>query len=380
MRILQVTNIISPHQLPLARQIASIVGENNFRFAAVAQPDPERLRLGWRSNDTEEWILRPGENESDIDEYNRWWHEADVVLCGERLFQHMAERLARNQLCFYMSERWWKPPIGRARMLFPSFLKMAMKFRLLAAHPNFHYLSIGPFSAQDISTLAKMEGRIWQWGYFTDTPQPPISETTSDNKLKILWAGRMLAWKQVGILIKAVGTLTKKGIPIELTLIGEGPQKLKLKKLARQQLNEKEFSFIDPVPVSKIAEIMRAHNVYALPSNGYEGWGAVINESMASGLTVVATDQSGAAAAMIENGVNGLICRSGDWRELASCLRQISNNSEFRNELARNAQKSILNSWSPQIAAQRFIGCSQALLQKREPPIYAKGPMSILKN
>ena len=93
MRILQVTNIISHHQLPLARQLASKVGPENFRFAVTEPPHAEREKLGWNSQVNEPWILRAGEHEEDRKEFEKWWDDADVVLCGERRFNQMQDRL-----------------------------------------------------------------------------------------------------------------------------------------------------------------------------------------------------------------------------------------------------------------------------------------------
>ena len=130
MRILQVTNIISHHQLPLARCLKHLVGENNFRFSVTQPPMPDRKKLGWNSGENEPWILRPGENQAEREQFERYWDESDVVICGERLLDRMKQRIDHDRLTFYMSERWWKPPIGVARLLYPPFALMVMRFRM----------------------------------------------------------------------------------------------------------------------------------------------------------------------------------------------------------------------------------------------------------
>ena len=376
MRILQVTNIISPHQIPLAKQLAMIVGENNFRFAAMAPPDPERLRMGWQMADTESWILRPGECENDMHEYEHWWNEADVVLCGERLFQGMSQRLARGQLCFYMSERWWKPNLGRARLLSPKFFKLALEFRRISNNPNFHYLPIGPLATQDIFTLKKFNDRIWNWGYFTDLPQQITIFAPSRKILKVLWVGRMLDWKNVDILIKSIKKISTPNNPFELTLVGNGPERPYLERLANENINGDTITFIDPLPSSKIIDLMRQFDVYVLPSSAYEGWGAVINEAMSAGLAVISSDQTGSAAAMIDHGINGLLFESGNQSDLECCLLRLSEDEKFRNILASRAMKTIYELWSPQVAAKRLLEFSQSIISKQKPKIYSSGPLS----
>lgn len=376
MRILQVTNLVSHHQLPIARHLVSMVGEKNFRFAALEPPNAERLRLGWGASDTNPWVLRVAENHDDKQQFERWWDEADIVLCGERRFGRMADRLHRGKHCLYMSERWWKPPIGSLRLLSPRFLLMTMQFRKIADDPNFHYLAIGPFAVKDISKIVKLENRIWQWGYFPSTFSKQECATLPTTTFRILWAGRMLDWKRIDNLIKACALLQKEGVPVELTLVGDGPQLRALKNLAARILRPGNYSFIQPLPAHEVPRLMSEHHVYVLPSSSYEGWGAVINEAMACGRAVVASAKAGAAAAMINHGVNGLLFQPGDWRALAAQLSSIASDRVLLTSLGQAALRTIEEVWSPCVAAERLIEFGNSLLERRRPPLYESGPLA----
>lgn len=377
MRILQVSNLVSHHQLPLARELAQIVGEENFRFCATQIPSVERVRLGWNSQDDEAWILRAGEHESHRNKFEEWWDSADVVLSGERRFDRMADRLAQKKMCFYMSERWWKPPVGKLRLLHPVFLGMAMQFKRIAKLPTFHYLPVGPYAELDIDFLTNLRYKMWRWGYFTN-----CQEFTQDNldqkncAIKILWAGRMLDWKKVDTLIKALAELSRIHVGYELTLIGDGPERNKLMRLADTLLDARNYVFLGSVPATEVPKIMSRHDVYVLPSSAYEGWGVVVNEAMACGCAVVASKETGAAAAMIEDGVNGLLFDSGDWRKLADQLCKLACSVELRQRLAIEARRTIKDVWSPRVVAERFCNVSEALLSKKNVPVYTSGPMS----
>lgn len=379
MRILQVSNLVSHHQLPLARQLACAVGENNFRFASVGLPDPERARLGWNCETPESWVLKPAESDFDRAQFEHWWNKADIVLCGERILDSMADRLKREQICFYMSERWWKPPLGLARLLHPSFLRMAFDFSKMAKSPFFHYLPIGPYAEADMGKLVNFGERSWRWGYFTELPDE-LSETKveNDKKIKILWAGRMLRLKRVDTLIRAVAEAERLGgIGIfELTLIGNGPERASLDRMAKKLLPNLNFRFLDPIPAKQVHTVMADHDVYVLPSNSYEGWGAVINEAMSSGCTVVASSSTGAASAMIQHGINGLLFSPGDWKSLARHLLSLADSIDLRTELSRNALSDLKEFWSPQVASDRFVNVCNALLSKSNSPNYSFGPMS----
>lgn len=379
MKILQVTNLVSHHQLPIARHLISILGEQNFRFAALDAPDAERLRLGWNGTEVEPWILRVAEVESDKTQFERWWSEADIVLCGERRFHNMVDRLKLGNHCLYMSERWWKPPIGSFRLLWPRFLRMSMQFRRVAKDPGFHYLAKGPFAAADISKIADLENRLWQWGYFPPLPTECSLPRPQTETLRILWAGRMLDWKRVDTLIKATAALQKESTPVELTLVGDGPQRGALEKLAESILIPGRYSFVPPLPAEQVPLMMRNYDIYVLPSSSYEGWGAVVNEAMGCGLAVVASAKAGAAAAMIDHEVNGLLFQPGDWRDLATHLSRLAADRALLSSLGQAAQRTIGDLWSPRVAAERLIDFSNALLGKRKPPKYESGPLAPAK-
>ena len=234
MKVLQVTNIVCHLQLPVARELAAALGTKHFRFAAVTPPDPERLRLGWAQDESAEWLLRTAERREDNAELMKWWDQADVVFCGQRCLDLFRARLNAGKLTFYMSERWWKPPIGVARLLHPQFLRMALRFRRLAGSPLFHFLGCGANATRDIRYLAAFPSRAWRWGYFTPEPDKEPPAQRAGHGLNILWAGRMLRWKRVDTLLRAFALVAQQLESIHLRLIGHGPMEPRLRALAEE--------------------------------------------------------------------------------------------------------------------------------------------------
>ncbi|TLU81966.1 MAG: glycosyltransferase family 4 protein [Chlorobium sp.] len=376
MKVLYVTNIISPHQIPLARQIVELVGVDNFLFVATELPKEERVKLGWNADENETWILRARENDAYCSQFEQWWDEADVVICGDRRFSRMNDRLEKGKLTFYMSERWWKPPIGMMRQLHPRFALMKANFMKIAKSPHFHYLPMGLYAAADMKHIADFYGKMWQWGYFTELPNQLPTIDREDPSLHVLWAGRMLAWKRVKVLIRAFSQLQHECRVATLTLVGFGPERIRLEKLAKKCLVDGTYRFLPQVPAHQVIELMKQHHIYVLPSNGYEGWGAVINEAMSAGCAVIASKEGGAAKSMIVHGKNGLLFNAGDWRSLAACLELLSRNETMRRQLAEEGQRTINECWSPAIAAERFVTVCASLLAGYPVPTFVNGPMA----
>jgi glycosyltransferase involved in cell wall biosynthesis len=203
-------------------------------------------------------------------------------------------------------------------------------------------------------------------------PQVPRREAG----LEILYAGRMLGWKRVDTLIRAFGILERQDKAARLILIGDGPEKRKLQALVKQLDLPGAVEFQFSVPMAEVWAKMNASHVYVLPSSSYEGWGAVVNEAMSQGCAVVASEAAGSAKTMIHHGENGLLFRPGDWRQLGALLCQLSADEPLRRKLAAAGQRTIGESWSPKIGAERFLSACDALLSDHSVQKYSGGPMS----
>lgn len=376
MKILLVSNIVSHHQVPLAIQLSRIVGENNFLFAAMGRPDKERLNNGWSNKYDYSWIVHPNESANDSKMYENFWRDADVVICGERLIDKMQDRVNKGKLCFYMSERWWKPPIGKLRLFHPRYARMCSSFRKLAKNDHFHYLSIGPFAAKDLKTIVELNNRIWLWGYFTEVSNQINLVNKAPRVVSILWIGRMLKWKRVDLLIRALAKIESEGISFKLTLVGDGPQLADLENLAKKYLTKSNYEFMNFIPSSEVLNFMSKFDVYVLPSNAYEGWGAVVNEAMSVGCAVIASNKTGSGAAMIKSGTNGLLFKSENETSLFECLNYLLTNKETINELGQAGHYTMQTQWSPKVAAERLVQLSDNLLNNETFPLFESGPLS----
>lgn len=348
MRIALLTNIISPHQLPLARALVRHVGADNYRYVYTEAAHDERTRMGW-GGAAETWCRRGTEMDPAL-------QEAEAVLSGHRALELFERRNAAGKLTFYASERWFKPPLGFLRVFVPPYFRMVRRFLRALKAPTMHLLPMGIHAARDFARLlglfsgdlrclfraprvafesrpggvvvslkqaiaegvlnmkavafAKRYGfaqipeaqwgrvrpmgpyaKMRLWGYFVAPGEGrPALRTTGP--LRILWVGRMLKLKRVGTLIEAA-----KGLPnVTLDLYGHGPEEENLKRLAAgcEMIRSHDF-----VPIEQVRELMRSHDVYIFGSDGHDGWGAVVSEALEEGMTVVGTAEAGASATML---------------------------------------------------------------------------------
>lgn len=363
MRLAIYTNSISPHQLPLMRELARMSGAGNVLYAYESAESQGRRSLGWRQT-PEPWCRKAGECMSDIE-------ISDALLVGGmRPVELMEKRATVGLKTSYMSERWFKPPLGMLRLLHPRYFVMAVRFvKMFFRSRSLTYFPIGIHAARDMARLCglmhgdlrclfraprldferKPGGRISLegecadgdagsfgkkycldkmrlWGYFVapaGNHALPVRQRRPGVRLRVLWAGRLLDLKRVDVLVRAVGEhadLKREDVSlpeIELDIYGAGPEEGKLKKLAAKY--GECISFHPPVPIEDVRGLMRSHDVYVLASNGCEGWGAVVSEALEEGMKVLGTYEAGSSATMLPEED---LFHAGDVKTLSALLRR----------------------------------------------------------
>ena len=110
---------------------------------------------------------------------------------------------------------------------------------------------------------------------------------------------------------------------------------------------------------------MEAADIFLFTSDFNEGWGAVLNEAMNSACAVVASHAIGSVPFLLHEGENGLIYKNGDENGLLDRVVQLIEQPEMRKRLGRKAYQTLTEQWNAEIAAERFLQLSEALLQGR---------------
>ncbi len=140
------------------------------------------------------------------------------------------------------------------------------------------------------------------------------------DRLMLLSAGHLIEGKGHHRLIRALAALRRKGIEVELWIVGGpgrgGRYEGKLRELVRELTVEPYIHFVGHVPAEVLAEYMSAADVFCLASSR-EGWPNVVNEALACGTPVVASDV-GAVPDLIPSPEYGSVVPTGDQDALES--------------------------------------------------------------
>lgn len=158
----------------------------------------------------------------------------------------------------------------------------------------------------------------------------------------IVFCGRLTAVKRPELLVQAFLQLAFQRPNWDLLLIGTGPLKKTLESSVPLDLADR-FHFTDFVnDPAEIAALYHIVDLLALPSD-YEPWGVVVTEAAAAGLALVCSDQVGAAADLLREGVNGRSFRAGDVNHLTSALLEATSDDNI--DRMKAASPALLAHW-----------------------------------
>jgi teichuronic acid biosynthesis glycosyltransferase TuaC len=160
----------------------------------------------------------------------------------------------------------------------------------------------------------------------------------SDSERIILCAGDLAELKGHHRVIRALTALRDSGIVARLIIVGGVGRSGRYAATLRQQVAEfnirDRVQFAGEIKQERLAELMCAADVFCLASSS-EGWPNVVNEALASGTPVVATDV-GAVRQMITSQEYGLIVPVDDPEALADALRSA---------LTREWDRDVISAW-----------------------------------
>ena len=140
---------------------------------------------------------------------------------------------------------------------------------------------------------------------------------------RLLYLGSLNDRKSVETLISAYHNLVQRGYSVVCAIVGSGPTKDKLIRMARDR-SLRGILFLDPVSPSEVPAWMAAAHVLVLPSLS-EGRPVVVLEAMAMGTPVIATDIPGTRE-LVRHGETGFLFSPGDSEQLTRCLELAINN------------------------------------------------------
>lgn len=164
----------------------------------------------------------------------------------------------------------------------------------------------------------------------------------------LLTVGTLVKRKGHDQVLRALATLKDEISGFEYTIIGDGPERGRLERLAYEELDlQGKVRFLGFVEDSEMIENYRKADVFIMPSRmlkerrGTEGFGIVYLEANACGLPVIAGDTGGVSDAVL-NGETGLLVNPESVSEIASAIKIFRSNPGLVKDFGLKGRKRVV--------------------------------------
>jgi phosphatidylinositol alpha-mannosyltransferase len=181
-----------------------------------------------------------------------------------------------------------------------------------------------------------------------------------DDKINILFVGRLESRKGLIYLLKAYRSIKRNIQNSRLIVVGPG-KRLRLKYgkwVAKNHLDD--VVFIGYTSQEELPRYYQTADIFCAPATGRESFGIVLLEAMATGKPVIATSIEGYRC-VLTNGVEGILVPPKNDKEIEKALLRLIANPVMRRKMGENGrQKAQQYGWRR--IARRVLDCYTKVL------------------
>ncbi|MDX2192457.1 MAG: glycosyltransferase family 4 protein [Gemmatimonadales bacterium] len=180
---------------------------------------------------------------------------------------------------------------------------------------------------------------------------PPAAEP-APAPVEILNVGRLVPAKAQEGLVRAVAALVAEGHDVRLRLVGDGPDRAHLERLARALAPAERIVFDGWRTGDEILARFAAAHILAMPSFA-EGIPVALMEAMAMAKPCVASRVHGIPE-LIVDGESGLLVSPSSHEELVAALRRVVTDPALRARLGAAGREAVVTRYELTTNTRRF--------------------------
>lgn len=188
-----------------------------------------------------------------------------------------------------------------------------------------------------------------------------VAKTRSDNEL--LFVGRLVEQKGVQYLILAMPEILKKHPQATLTIVGDGPARESLRRLAITSGVNEHTHFLGAIENTSLGELYGRAALFVSPSLA-EGFGLTLVEALGCACPVLATDLP-AVRDIVIDGITGLVCRQTDSTDLAAKVCSLLEHPDLRERLGEAGRRYVRERFDWTVISDRYATLIEELAPER---------------
>lgn len=167
-----------------------------------------------------------------------------------------------------------------------------------------------------------------------------------------LYAGRLVKAKGIFDLLDAYAQLQPQlRSEFGLVFVGDGSDAHELEKRA-SKISPGNIKFLGFLHREELPEAYALADALIFPTHS-DPWGLVVNEAMACGLPVIATDVAGCTLDLVQDGWNGFVIPARNVSRLALAMEALAGDPQKRLEMGRRSWERV-NQYSPAAWAEKI--------------------------
>lgn len=159
----------------------------------------------------------------------------------------------------------------------------------------------------------------------------------------VLSISRLVDWKQIDLLIKAIPEVVKNQPNTIFVIVGDGPEKENLINLCDNFGVSDFVRFEGSVANSEIAKYMLSADIFVSP-NSLSSISNPVIEAMCCGKCVIVLN-NGTTAELIKHNENGILINLEETEKLPYYILNLLTDDDLRQRIGKNAQEFILKNW-----------------------------------
>lgn len=172
-----------------------------------------------------------------------------------------------------------------------------------------------------------------------------------NSDFNVLFVGALTSSKKVDLLINAFANFYKNtSLQTKLTIVGDGPDRKKLEKIAKQT-GCHNIKFTGKV-VDNVSEYFLSSDIFVLPGLG----GLAISDALLHGLPVICTIGDGCEKDLLSQGA-GILDENLDTEKLVKYLHKISSDKNLLSEMKTKAHITIKEHYNINTYIQNVEQC-----------------------
>jgi glycosyltransferase involved in cell wall biosynthesis len=169
----------------------------------------------------------------------------------------------------------------------------------------------------------------------------------------LIFVGRLSREKGVDVLLNGFAKALLINTNLKLLIIGKGPEKNNLMKLANKLKIQNNINFLGKVPHEQLAKYYINSSAIVIPSIWIENCPMVALEAIGYSKPIIASN-AGGLKDLVDDGSTGLLFNINDPTDLASKLNYFFSDTKLQNKL-KNNQRKLSNNFTAENHYKKII-------------------------